>query len=136
MFDNWTFGKKVGAGFALAGAILALIATVGFRTSEQLIENDRWVDHTHEVRTALAELTTQLARTEGAMRGYVISQQDLFLQTYQVALDATKHTLETVRSLTADEVRDAAGGRICLPDSCGGQTCPRSVCTITVDSTL
>jgi hypothetical protein len=43
---------------------------------------------------------------------------------------------ETVRNLSADEIRQTAGGRICLPDSCGPRTCPNSVCTITVDSTL
>ena len=43
---------------------------------------------------------------------------------------------ETVRNLSADEVRQAAGGMTCLPDSCRGATCPRSVCTITVDQTL
>jgi hypothetical protein len=43
---------------------------------------------------------------------------------------------ETVRTLTADEIRNAAGGRMCLPDSCRAPTCPRSVCTITVDTTL
>jgi CHASE3 domain sensor protein len=102
MFDNWTFGKRVGAGFALAGAILLVIAAVGFRTSENLIENDRWVEHTHEVRTSLGELTTQLARAEGAMRGYVISKDDGFLELYRAALDGEKRSFDAVRSLTAD----------------------------------
>ena len=102
MFDNWTFGKRVGAGFALAVAILVVIAVVGFRTSEALMENDRWVDHTHEVRTTLAELTTQLARAEGAMRGYVISRDDGFLELYRAALDQGRRSFDAVRSLTAD----------------------------------
>ena len=102
MFDNWTFGKRVGAGFALAGVILVAIAVIGFRSSENLIENDRLVDHTHEVRTTLAELTTQLARTEGATRGFVISGNEDFLETYRTALDAGKRALEHARVLTAD----------------------------------
>jgi CHASE3 domain sensor protein len=102
MFDNWTFGKRVGAGFALAGAILVIIAGVGYRTSETLIENDRLVDHTHQVRTMLAELTTQLARTEGAVRGFVISGDDWFLEVYRGSLDASRRATDSVRSLTAD----------------------------------
>jgi len=43
---------------------------------------------------------------------------------------------ETIRTLSADESAMVLGGRICLPDSCGGRTCPASVCTITVDETL
>ena len=43
---------------------------------------------------------------------------------------------ETIRALSADESEMVLGGRICLPDSCGGRTCPNSVCTITVDETM
>lgn len=43
---------------------------------------------------------------------------------------------ETIRTLTAAEIRNAAGGRMCLPDSCKAPTCPGSVCTITVDETM
>jgi hypothetical protein len=43
---------------------------------------------------------------------------------------------ETVRTLSADEAAQIAGGRTCQPDSCRPPTCPRTVCTITVDPTL
>ena len=43
---------------------------------------------------------------------------------------------ETVRTLSADEATRIVGGKMCLPDSCRPPTCPRSVCTITVDPTL
>jgi hypothetical protein len=43
---------------------------------------------------------------------------------------------ETIRTLSAAEARQIVGGRMCLPQSCQGETCPNSVCTITVDKTL
>jgi hypothetical protein len=43
---------------------------------------------------------------------------------------------ETIRTLSQAEARQIAGGRPCLPDSCRAPTCPGSVCTITVDTTL
>ena len=43
---------------------------------------------------------------------------------------------ETVRTLSANEAARIVGGRMCLPESCRPPTCPRSVCTITVDETL
>jgi hypothetical protein len=43
---------------------------------------------------------------------------------------------ETIRTLSARESARVQGGRICLPESCGGRTCPGSVCTITVDETM
>lgn len=102
MFENWTFGKKVGAGFALSGVILVLIAMVGFRTSESLIENDRWVEHTHEVRSSLSELGARLLEIEGSTRGFVISGEDSFLDPYRAALAASHGLFAQLRSLTAD----------------------------------
>ena len=43
---------------------------------------------------------------------------------------------ETLRTLSADESARVLGGKMCLPGSCGGRTCPATVCTITVDETL
>lgn len=43
---------------------------------------------------------------------------------------------ETIRTLSADEAAGILGGKMCLPGSCGGRTCPATVCTITVDETL
>jgi hypothetical protein len=43
---------------------------------------------------------------------------------------------ETIRTLSATESALVAGGMRCQNDSCVGQTCPNSVCTITLDKTL
>ena len=43
---------------------------------------------------------------------------------------------ETVRRLTASEAKQIAGGRICQSESCLGDSCPNSVCTITLDKTI
>lgn len=43
---------------------------------------------------------------------------------------------ETIRTLSAAEVKQIAGGRPCLPESCQQPTCPESVCTITIDKTI
>jgi len=102
MIQNWTFGKKVGAGFALAGAVLLLIALVGFRSTEGLIDNNRWVAHTHAVRASLEELISQLKDAETGARGYVITGDDAFLEPYRTSVDGSRRAFEDVRTLTAD----------------------------------
>jgi methyl-accepting chemotaxis protein len=102
MFENWTFGKKVGSGFALAGLVLLVMAQVGFRSSESLIENDRWVEHTHAVRTTLAHLLSELKDNETGARGFVITAEDSFLEPYRASLEAVREALAQVRSLTSD----------------------------------
>ncbi len=57
-------------------------------------------------------------------------------KSQRTAADKLSFKRETVRSLSAAEVQRAVGGRTCLPDSCRAPTCPGSVCTITVDTTL
>jgi hypothetical protein len=42
---------------------------------------------------------------------------------------------ETIRNLSDAESKRVVGGMVCQ-GSCHGQTCPNSVCTITLDSTL
>jgi CHASE3 domain sensor protein len=102
MFENWTFGKKIGAGFTMAGAILVVIAMVGFRTTEGLIENDHKVDQTHQVRTTLADLLSQLKDVEGGARGYVITGNDIFLEPYRAALDDGEKAFDHLKALTVD----------------------------------
>jgi len=102
MLDNWTFGKKVGSGFALAGVILLVIAAVGYQSTANLIENDHRVEHSHEVRETLAELLSQLKDTETGTRGYVITGDDGFLEPYRSSLVESKRAFDHLRSLTAD----------------------------------
>lgn len=102
MFVSWTFGRKLGLGFGMAGAVLLVIALLGHRSTEQLIENERWVAHTHEVRRLLAELRVLLVDAETAERGYVITGNEAFLGPYQRASEALPITLTEAVTLTAD----------------------------------
>lgn len=44
---------------------------------------------------------------------------------------------ETIRILSVAESRKIVGGMICAPlESCGGDSCPESLCTITLDRTI
>jgi methyl-accepting chemotaxis protein len=102
MFGSWTFGKKLGAGFGLAGLVLLLVALVGYRSTNQLIENERWVTHTHEVRRLLGHTKVLAIDAETGMRGFVITGDEAFLEPYQAAVVHAAKSLAEVRALTAD----------------------------------
>jgi CHASE3 domain sensor protein len=102
MIDNWTFGRKVGAGFAFAGAVLILLAVVGFQSTAKLIEDNRWVQHTHEVRSTLAGVLSLLKDAETGVRGYVIAGDETFLEPYRAAAGAVEADVQRVKTLTAD----------------------------------
>jgi CHASE3 domain sensor protein len=102
MFSNWTVGKRLIAGFGLAALTLATIVIVSYRNARLLIENDAWVAHSHQVRTELADLLSQLKDAETGQRGYLITGSDGYLEPYQAAVAAIKLTLADVKNIAAD----------------------------------
>jgi methyl-accepting chemotaxis protein len=102
MFVSWTFGKKLGAGFGLAGVVLLVVALVGYRSTHQLIENERWVIHTQEVRRLLAHTKALAVDAETGVRGFVITGDNAFLEPYRAAVGQAAQALAEVRALTAD----------------------------------
>jgi methyl-accepting chemotaxis protein len=102
MLGNWTVGRRLVAGFGLAALTLVVIAIFSYRNANRLIENDAWVAHTHQVRTELADLLSQLKDAETGQRGYLITGADNYLEPYQSAITAIKGVQDDVRRLTSD----------------------------------
>jgi methyl-accepting chemotaxis protein len=102
MFSSWTVGRRLIAGFTLAGLTLLMIAVISYRNTDHLIENDAWVAHTHQVRLELADLLSELKDAETGQRGYLITGDDNYLAPYQSALGSIKLTFDDLRKLTAD----------------------------------
>jgi len=99
---NWSIEKKAAAGLSVAGLVLLLVAGLSYWNARKFIETSEWVAHTHEVLTELesAELAGEAA--QNAMRGYVITGQDVFLEPYTAAAPELKIHLAKLRSLTSD----------------------------------
>jgi methyl-accepting chemotaxis protein len=78
------------------------MAGLAYWSVNSLIDNNRWVDHTHQVRTELFGLLTSLIDSETGERGFVITGDEAYLQPYTTGITATKTGLASVRNLTAD----------------------------------
>jgi methyl-accepting chemotaxis protein len=102
MNTNWTFGRRLAAGFGFAIAVLIAIATVSYRTTNDLIENERLVNHTHQVRTTLANLLSLLTDAETGQRGFIITGEATYLAPYEQALQDIRQTFQTAQKLTSD----------------------------------
>jgi methyl-accepting chemotaxis protein/CHASE3 domain sensor protein len=99
---NWTFGRKVGLGFAVAVIALIVIAIAGYRSALTLADSNERVAHTLEVRVQIAQVLTQLLNAETGQRGYVITGRDEFLAPYNTALGELDKAIHEVQRLTAD----------------------------------
>lgn len=102
---EWTFGRKLAAGFAMALAVLLVTSSLGYRSTQRLIENDRWVSHTFQVRKTLSDLDSYLKDAETSQRGYLITGDAAFFQTYDAARPRVWDTVRELEQMTADNPR-------------------------------
>jgi methyl-accepting chemotaxis protein len=102
LFSNWTVGRRLVAGFGLSALTLMLVAVVSYRNAHLLIENDGWVEHSHQVRIQLANLLSELKDAETGQRGYLLTGDDSYLDPDAAANVAIPSTLSDLRKLTAD----------------------------------
>ena len=102
MFSSWTFGRRVGAGFAITAIALGVVAVIGYRSISRLIDNANWVRHTEEVRTEIAKLAAEMVNAETGQRGYTITEDVAFLEPYKESIDQIVPSYDRLRVLTAD----------------------------------
>ncbi|MFN4282882.1 MAG: response regulator [Alphaproteobacteria bacterium] len=114
------------ARFSIAAVALMLAALAGsvFFTNKAL-ENSKalngWIAHTYEVIETANQLLTDLVEAETSRRGYMMSPQDIYLDSYQRNSDEVRAGLAALERLIADNpeqrgqmrvVRDLAERRL------------------------
>jgi CHASE3 domain sensor protein len=102
MGGPWTFGRRLGFGYALAALTLLFVALLGYQTTEHLIGNDHWVTHTTQVRTAIARLFATVLEAETGQRGFVITGREDFLEPYTRATGELEQGYDDLRALVVD----------------------------------
>src|ERR1700761_1317268 len=105
MIDNWTFGRKIAAGFALSLVLLVAIGTVAYTSITKLTKISQWVSHTHEVLEHVAGVLSLLKDAETGQRGYVITGDEAFLEPYRTASGQVLNLVKELRKLTEDNPR-------------------------------
>lgn len=99
---KWTFGRKMGAGFALACVALIVLSVFGYRSTETLLDNDRLVAHTHLVRKELSDLLSAVQDAETGQRGYLLTGNEAYLEPYQSALRESERLFADIQKLMSD----------------------------------
>jgi len=97
--------KAAAAGLAVC--LIGISAAV-YRASTKLVENARWVAHTHAVLTQLEATATGVTEAETELRGFLLTDQESYLVPYSARLTETRRRLQAVRKFTADSPRQQA----------------------------
>jgi CHASE3 domain sensor protein len=75
--------KAAAAGLAVC--LIGISAAV-YRASTKLVENARWVAHTHDVLTQLEATATGVTAAETELRGFLLTDQESYLVPYSAGL--------------------------------------------------
>lgn len=102
---KWSIEMKTGAGLAVAGLTLLMVAGLSYRNALSFIEASQWVSHTHDVLAELEATASAVSEARTATRGYVITGQEVFLEPYQGATSGVRTHFDRVKSLTTDNDR-------------------------------
>lgn len=89
-------------GFGLTLAVLLVGAMLGFVELRRLSEKEREVAHTHEVMGQLETVLSTLTDAETRQRGYLLVQDEKYLQPYEAALHRVAATVAQLEALTSD----------------------------------
>lgn len=96
-----TVGKKIGAGFLLAVAAIAVIGMTAHRSIVRLVETAGWVSHTEDVLRNLEATISTFKDLDTGRRGYVISGEEVYLEPYTAGLTRIDGLLESIRTRRA-----------------------------------
>jgi PAS domain S-box-containing protein len=94
--------RKVQLAFGAAILTLLVVGAMSYRGTIVSGESDRLVRHTHEVLENLQDLLSATENMESGDRGFALTGNDSYLQSYRASAINAKRSEATVRSLTAD----------------------------------
>jgi PAS domain S-box-containing protein len=94
--------------FLVAALLLTAVLLLFASSVRSYVVASRWVDHTLEVRKEVYEWLTALVDAETGVRGYLATDQALFLEPYEEALVRERAIAARLQSLVADNSEQAA----------------------------
>ncbi|MGK4568677.1 CHASE3 domain-containing protein [Flavobacterium sp. 3HN19-14] len=89
---------------ALVIAIFTLIFLVSssYRQIRTLSESEKLVQHSQKVHLELEQLISCVKDAETGQRGYILTQNPVFLKPYTTAHPKVKHSIQQLKILTSD----------------------------------
>ncbi len=96
--------RKVQIAFGSALLTLLIVGVLSYRSMIASSESVRWVRHTHEVMESLQDLLLSMETVESSSRGFALTGNDSYLQTYHAGTLKATSAKESVAHLTIDNL--------------------------------
>ena len=101
-WNRLAVGTKIAAGFALALAAIVVIGVVSYRSTVKFTETADWVDHSHKMIESLEGVLSDLKDAETGQRGFLLTDDDHYLDPYLTATSAVHQKVADIRKLAGD----------------------------------
>lgn len=88
--------------FAISILILLGSSAASLYSMQQLIESSKWVNHTNEVVIETENMVSVIKDAETGQRGYLLTEDPVFLEPYNTAYTKVITSYNRVKSLTSD----------------------------------
>lgn len=99
---NMRIGTRILAGYGLAMLAVGVVGVIAYRATVELVEGADWVNHTHRVKERLAKALSSVADAETAQRAYLLTNEERFLEPYDLAAKAASAHLAETQALIVD----------------------------------
>src|SRR5262249_12440494 len=103
-----TIGQKIASGFAIVLALLVAGGYFAYRGTTTLIDNNRAVNHSHDVLSLLDELHILIKDAEAEKRDYLLTGKPEHLELYEKILADRPRLFERLHQETADNPNQRA----------------------------
>jgi PAS domain S-box-containing protein len=94
--------RKVQLAFGSAIVILLVVGSISYQSIVMSSESNRWVWHTHQVLESLQKLVAGMATAESSCRGFVLTGDESFVESYRTSILIAEQDEAELRNLTKD----------------------------------
>ncbi len=102
MVKNMKFRTQLMLGNALVLVLIAIIGVVVYTSLQSLVQNSKWVAHTHEVIEHGDTLVSEMVNMETGMRGFLVGGKEGFLDPYRSGGENFSRIMSETKSLVSD----------------------------------
>lgn len=99
---NMKIGTRILVGYGLALIVVGAVGVVAYRANTELVDSADWVTHSHKVKETLADTLSSLKDAETGQRGFLLTNEERYLEPYNQALQTISGDIQQLRKLTSD----------------------------------
>jgi CHASE3 domain sensor protein len=89
-------------GFSISLSVLLISSGISYFSITQLLESQRWVEHTSQVRLSLENLISLMKDAETGQRGFLLTGDEAFLEPFAGSKDKVTDFYIAAQQLTSD----------------------------------